>query len=51
MGLRGRLFTYTGAIVSHLTTGYDRGEVGLLAVLTILTVLSWALRPASRRLR
>ncbi len=47
----GAFFTYTGAIVSHLTTGYDRGEVGLLAALAILTVLSWALRPASRRLR
>jgi hypothetical protein len=47
----GAFFTYTGAIVSHLTTGYDRGEVALLAVLAILTVLSWALRPASRRLR
>ena len=23
---------YTGAIVSHLTTGYDLGEVGLIAV-------------------
>jgi hypothetical protein len=47
----GAFFTYTGAIVSHLTRGYDRGEVGLLAALTILTVLSWALRPPSRRLR
>jgi hypothetical protein len=47
----GAFFTYTGAIASHLTTGYDRGEVVLLAGLTILTVLSWALRPASRRLR
>jgi hypothetical protein len=45
----GAFFTYTGAIVSHLTTGYAVGEVGLLAVLTILTVLSWALRPPSRR--
>ncbi len=45
----GAFFTYTGAMVSHLTTGYDVGEVGLLAVLTVLTVLSWALRPASRR--
>jgi hypothetical protein len=44
----GAFFTYTGAIASHLTTGYAVGEVGLLAVLTILTVLSWALRPASR---
>jgi DoxX-like family len=45
----GAFFTYTGAIASHLTTGYALGEVGLLAPLTILTVLSWALRPASRR--
>ena len=29
----GAFFTYTGAIVSHLTTGYDRGEVALLAAL------------------
>ena len=47
----GAFFTYTGAIVSHLTTGYDLAEVGLLTVLTALTVLSWALRPASRRIR
>ena len=46
----GAFFTYTGAIVSHLVTGYALGEVGLLAVLTVLTVLSWALRPASRRM-
>jgi hypothetical protein len=46
----GAFFTYTGAIVSHLTTGYDVGEVGLLAIMTALTVLSWALRPPSRRM-
>jgi hypothetical protein len=45
----GAFFTHIGAIVSHLTTGYDLGEVGLLAVMTALTVLSWALRPPSRR--
>ncbi|HZD73657.1 MAG TPA: DoxX family protein [Actinomycetota bacterium] len=45
----GAFFTYTGAIVSHLTTGYALGEVGVLAVLTVLTALSWALRPPSRR--
>jgi DoxX-like family len=45
----GAFFTYTGAIVSHLTTGYDLGELRLLVVLTALTVLSWALRPPSRR--
>jgi hypothetical protein len=47
----GTFFVYTGAIASHLTTGYARSEVGLLAVLTTLTVISWALRPPSRRLR
>jgi DoxX-like family len=46
----GAFFSYTGAIASHLTTGYDVGEVGLLAVLTALTVVSWALRPPSRRI-
>lgn len=45
----GAFFTYTGAIASHLTTGYDLGELPLLTVLTVLTVLSWALRPPSRR--
>lgn len=47
----GAFFTYTGAIVSHLTTGYGLGELAPLAVLTALTVLSWALRPPSRRTR
>jgi DoxX-like family len=47
----GAFFTYTGAIVSHLATGYGLGEVGLLTVMTALTVLSWVLRPASRRTR
>ena len=45
----GAFFTYTGAIVSHLATGYGLGEVGLLAVMTALPALSWALRPPSRR--
>jgi hypothetical protein len=45
----GVFFTYTGAIASHLTTGYALNELPLLTVLTALTVLSWALRPPSRR--
>jgi hypothetical protein len=45
----GVLFAYTGAMVSHLTTGYDLPEVAVLGVLTALTVTSWALRPAARR--
>jgi DoxX-like family len=45
----GAFFTYTGAIVSHLTTGYALGELAPLAFITTMTVLSWAWRPASRR--
>jgi hypothetical protein len=46
----GAFFNYSGAIVSHLTTGYDTVEVAILAPMLVLTVTSWALRPASRRL-
>jgi hypothetical protein len=46
----GCFFTYTGAIVSHLTTGYAVSELGVLVPMTVLTVASWALRPASRRI-
>ena len=45
----GAFFTYTGAMASHLTTGYGLAELWLLAPLAALTVASWALRPASRR--
>jgi hypothetical protein len=45
----GTFFTYSGAIVSHLTTGYALNELPLLTVLTALTVLSWTLRPPGRR--
>jgi hypothetical protein len=45
----GAFFTCTGAMISHLTTGYDLSEVAVLGVMTALTITSWALRPASRR--
>ncbi len=45
----GAFFTYTGGMISHLTTGYDISEVAVLGVMTALTITSWALRPASRR--
>lgn len=45
----GAFFTYTGAMISHLITGYDLYEVPVLGVMVALTVASWALRPASRR--
>jgi DoxX-like protein len=47
----GAFLTYTGAIVSHVATGYALSEVGVLVPMTVLTVLSWALRPAGRRTR
>jgi hypothetical protein len=45
----GSFFTYSGAMVSHLVSGYARGEVFLLAGFTALTVISWATRPANRQ--
>lgn len=45
----GAIFTYTGAVFSHVTTGYALAEVPVLTVLIAVTVASWALRPASRR--
>jgi hypothetical protein len=45
----GAFFTYTGAMISHLATGYALSELPLLGVMTTLTVASWALRPAARR--
>jgi uncharacterized membrane protein YphA (DoxX/SURF4 family) len=44
----GVFFVYSGAIVSHLTTGKDLNALGSLFVLLFLTVTSWALRPAIR---
>ena len=46
----GTVFVYSGAIISHLAAGYARGEIAILAPLLVLSVLSWALRPASRTL-
>jgi hypothetical protein len=44
----GVFFVYSGAIVSHLTTGKDLNALGSLFLLLVLTVTSWALRPATR---
>jgi uncharacterized membrane protein YphA (DoxX/SURF4 family) len=45
----GFFFTATGAIVSHISVG-DPVTAALPAVLlTVLTVVSWHLRPASRK--
>lgn len=45
----GVVFTDTGAIASHLVRGYALGELAVLIPLLALTIASWALRPASRR--
>jgi len=47
----GVFFADSGAIVSHLAVGHQVGELAFLIPLTGLTVLSWALRPAGRRIR
>ncbi|MCI2421690.1 DoxX family protein [Saccharopolyspora sp. K220] len=46
----GVIFTYTGAIASHLTVGYGLGELAFLVPLLGLTVTSWWLRPPDRAL-
>ncbi|MEU6583910.1 DoxX family protein [Nocardia sp. NPDC046763] len=47
----GVVFLDSGGIVSHLTVGYARGEVAVLALLLVLTVVSWATRPPARKVR
>jgi len=45
----GAFFVFTGALVSDAVKSYGYGEIALLIFLIPLTVVSWALRPASRR--
>jgi hypothetical protein len=45
----GAFFVFTGALVSDAVKNYGYGEIALLIFLIPLTVVSWALRPASRR--
>jgi uncharacterized membrane protein YphA (DoxX/SURF4 family) len=47
----GAFFVFSGAIVSHLTTGKDMHEIVFLCVVLILIAASWALRPPTRMLR
>ena len=46
----GIFFNMTGAAVSHLACGSAGWHVGVTLGLAALTVASWALRPASRKL-
>ena len=45
----GLVFLYTGAIASRVTVGDPIISLVGLAILTALTVASWALRPPTRR--
>jgi hypothetical protein len=46
----GAMFSYTGAIASHLAVGdHPVGELGFLVVMIGATAASWALRPPARR--
>ncbi len=46
----GAFFTYSGAAMSHFAAGEGFHRAGAPLVLAVLTMLSWALRPSSRRL-
>ena len=45
----GVMFADTGAVASHLIVGIGYGELAILVPLALLTVVSWRLRPAGRR--
>ncbi|HTV83429.1 MAG TPA: DoxX family protein [Acidobacteriaceae bacterium] len=44
----GMFFNYTGATASHLFVGDGPGAWDIPAILALLAVLSWSLRPPSR---
>src|SRR5436190_1013384 len=45
----GAVFTYTGAVASHLAVGDGAGALAPPVILTGLTAASWVLRPSARR--
>jgi len=46
----GIFFTMTGAVISHIASNDIHVQIIAPAVLAIFTVLSWYLRPASRKI-
>jgi hypothetical protein len=46
----GIVFDLTGAAASHFAAGDDATQLLAPIIFTVVTVVSWALRPASRRL-
>jgi uncharacterized membrane protein YphA (DoxX/SURF4 family) len=45
----GAFFNYTGAVASHLSVGDGAAKWAMPLAYTVLTLASWALRPADRR--
>jgi len=46
----GFFFIMSGAIFSHIATGYGMSQVIPAALLLVLTVVSWYFRPAERKI-
>jgi uncharacterized membrane protein YphA (DoxX/SURF4 family) len=46
----GIFFTMTGAVISHIASGDIHAQIMAPAVFAVLTVLSWYLRPADRKI-
>jgi len=46
----GIFFTMTGAVISHIASNDIKAQIIAPIVLAIFTVLSWYLRPASRKI-
>lgn len=46
----GIFFTMTGAVISHLASNDIHAQIVAPAVLAVFAVLSWYLRPASRKI-
>jgi uncharacterized membrane protein YphA (DoxX/SURF4 family) len=47
----GMIFDLTGAAMSHLICHDEPGKVVITLTLSLIAFISWALRPASRRLK
>jgi DoxX-like family len=46
----GMFFTYTGAVASHISVGDGFANWIVPAFIAVFTIVSWALRPSSRKL-
>lgn len=46
----GFFFCMTGAIMSHITMGHDMAKIAPPLLLLVLTLVSWYMRPGSRKI-